>query len=131
MASAERPRDQLGRPLPLDAPAELVGEPVPASKALADADAWELVMGLLSRGLPFHAHEVCEDRWRTSNDVERDTWRCLAQWCAARTHEARGNPIGAVSVARGARTSLHEVPTAEWFDYTYVDADLGRLIGDH
>lgn len=101
-----RERDRLGRPLPRDADPALVVAPVPDRSwvggfdALAEADAY------LSDGLPFHAHEVLEQRWRCAPDDERPLWRALAQWAAALTHAARGNASGARAVAARAAEGM-------------------------
>ena len=57
-------------------------------------------------GLPFHAHEVFEERWRQCAGEQRCAWRSLAQWAAALTHAARGNTTGARSMAQRAAESL-------------------------
>lgn len=58
---------------------------------------------LLDAGLPFHAHEVLEDRWKIAPPGERDLWRGLAQLAVGITHAARGNRRGAVALLqRGA-----------------------------
>ena len=55
--------------------------------------------------MPFHAHEVLEDAWKSAPDADRELWRGLAQLAVGLTHAARGNPAGATSlVARGAAT---------------------------
>lgn len=67
-------------------------------------------MGYLDRGLPFHAHEVFEARWRTCSARDRAAWRALAQWGAALTHAARGNDVGARRLAERARATLAGAP---------------------
>lgn len=63
-------------------------------------------LSYLAEGLPFHAHEVLEQRWRCCPDPERPLWRALAQAAAALTHAARGNPVGAQRLlARAAMTA--------------------------
>lgn len=98
----ERPRDRLGRPLPSDADPAEAAEAVPDVTPLTDEQVWELALGFLQRGLPFHAHEVFEQRWRTCPSVDREAWRALAQWGAALTHAARGNDEGARRLAERA-----------------------------
>jgi hypothetical protein len=124
----ERPRDRLGRPLPVGA--ETDAPPVPSIDGLSDAEVWRLAASLMDEGLPFHAHEVCESRWRESAAHERDLWRALAQWGAARTHEARGNSVGAQRVAARALATLDgadSVPAG--VDVAAVRADCRRLAG--
>jgi predicted metal-dependent hydrolase len=95
----ERPRDRLGRPLAWDA----VGFPgVEQRESITSADAVAEARDFLDRGLPFHAHEVLEMRWRCCPGEERALWQGLAQAAAGVTHAARGNPVGAERlIARG------------------------------
>ena len=65
-------------------------------------------MNFLERGLPFHAHEVFEQRWKSCPEGERDAWQALAQWGAALTHQARGNETGQRRIASRARDRLLE-----------------------
>lgn len=89
---AERPRDRLGRPLPWDAS----GFPgVQQRVSITSAEAASEALEYLARGLPFHAHEVLEMRWRCCPVDERPLWRGLAQAAAGATHAARGNAVGA------------------------------------
>ncbi len=107
-----RPRDRLGRPLPWGTPEE--EPPVSVDVARSDEAAWSAADAYLARGLPFHAHEACELRWRTAPEATRTAWRALAQWGAALTHEARGNSAGARRLAARALDTLNaaeDVPT--------------------
>lgn len=69
---------------------------------------------LLDAGLPFHAHEVLEDSWKTAPTEERELWRGLAQLAVGATHAARGNSVGAAAlIRRGAAAVLgyvHDAP---------------------
>jgi predicted metal-dependent hydrolase len=49
---------------------------------------------LLDAGMPFHAHEVFEDAWKSGPEAERELWRGLAQLAVGLTHAARGNTAG-------------------------------------
>lgn len=102
-----RPRDRLGRPLAYGSdgvePSAVVVDATPAG-TLDEAQR------LLDAGLPFHAHEVLEDRWKTAPVVERDLWRGLAQLAVGVTHAARGNTRGAVALLR--RGAALIAPTA-------------------
>lgn len=49
---------------------------------------------LLDAGMPFHAHEVFEDAWKSGPAEERELWRGLAQLAVGLTHAARGNAAG-------------------------------------
>ncbi|WP_078888473.1 DUF309 domain-containing protein [Streptomyces sclerotialus] len=95
-----RPRDGLGRPLPYGSPGVarqpegVVREP---AESLAEAQR------LLDDGMPFHAHEVLEDAWKSGPPEERELWRGLAQLAVGLTHAARGNVTGgAALLTRGA-----------------------------
>lgn len=101
-----RPRDRLGRPLPADAPDADRAPEVPSIDGLTDAQIWELAWDCLEQGLPFHAHEVCEERWRTCPPEDRQSWRALAQWGAAEVHAARGNEEGARRLAQRALETM-------------------------
>lgn len=95
-----RPRDALGRPLPHGAPG-VARQP----EGMVRSPAQTLVEAqrLLDDGMPFHAHEVLEDAWKSSPDAERALWKGLAQLAVGVTHAMRGNISGAVSLlGRGA-----------------------------
>lgn len=49
---------------------------------------------LLDAGMPFHAHEVFEDAWKSGPAEEEPLWRGMAQLAVGLTHAARGNPTG-------------------------------------
>jgi uncharacterized protein len=91
-----RPRDELGRPLPYGSddfarqPEGVVRTP---DETIAQAQR------LLDAGLPFHAHEVFEDAWKSSTGADRDLWKGCAQLAVGLTHLGRGN-------LRGAKTLL-------------------------
>ena len=76
--SSERPRDRLGRPVP--AGDDRVFPSVPERDFVSSEDAWSEGMEYLGRDLPFHVHEVFEQRWRCAPESERSTWQALAQW---------------------------------------------------
>lgn len=94
-----RPRDHLGRPLPRDAAVTEIVPTVPDRDSISSTQAWDEACEYLAFGRPFHAHEVFEQRWRCCPQDERSAWRALAQWGAALTHLARGNPVGAHRLA--------------------------------
>lgn len=95
-----RPRDGLGRPLPYGAPGvarQPEGVPRTPEQSLTEAQR------LLDAGMPFHAHEVLEDAWKTAPEAERELWRGLAQLAVGLTHAARGNAAGGTALLdRGA-----------------------------
>jgi len=126
--SPERPRDKLGRPLSADADPDLVVPSVPIRSQLSDEDAWSEALEYLDAGRPFHAHEVFELRWRLSPDADRTAWQAMAQWGAALTHEARGNPRGAASVADRAIATLDSAAhVPECIDDPRVRESCARL----
>lgn len=105
VTGGERPRDRLGRPLPW----EDTGFPgVVQRETVSAADAVSESVHYLEQGLPFHAHEVLEMRWRCCPPEERPLWRGLAQAAAGVTHAARGNPIGAGRLRERALQSIAE-----------------------
>ncbi|GAA3715897.1 DUF309 domain-containing protein [Streptomyces tremellae] len=91
-ARSARPRDGLGRPLPYGARG-VARQPEGVVRAPAESVAE--AQRLLDAGLPFHAHEVFEDAWKSGPDQERPLWRGLAQLAVGLTHAARGNTKGA------------------------------------
>ncbi|ALU97395.1 MULTISPECIES: DUF309 domain-containing protein [Streptomyces] len=92
-----RPRDGLGRPLPYGAPGvERQPEGVVRTPAQTLAEAQRL----LDAGMPFHAHEVFEDAWKSGPEDERELWRGLAQLAVGLTHSARGNTAGGARLLR-------------------------------
>ena len=118
----ERPRDRLGRPLPWDA----VGYPgVPSRDHLESDEAVTEARDYLARGLPFHAHEVLEMRWRCCPADERGLWQPLAQAAAGSTHEARGNAVGAKRLRERARAALTDYAGPRPDDLDELLAELG------
>ncbi|PKV89049.1 DUF309 domain-containing protein [Streptomyces sp. TLI_146] len=95
-----RPRDGLGRPLPYGAAGV---ERQPEGVVRTPDETVREAQRLLDAGMPFHAHEVFEDAWKSGPESERELWRGLAQLAVGLTHAARGNAKGgAALLARGA-----------------------------
>ncbi|HEY0451992.1 DUF309 domain-containing protein [Actinophytocola sp.] len=121
-----RPRDGLGRPLPRGAsgvarqPEGVVRSP---EESLAEAQR------LLDGGMPFHAHEVLEDAWKTAPEPQRALWKGLAQLAVGATHAARGNLTGAVTLLR--RGAGHIEPYRDEPPYGIDVAGLLRWARDH
>jgi len=107
-ARSDRPRDELGRPLPRSAASDTPR--IPDDLVVTAAEAAELGGRLLSEGQPFHAHEVFEAAWKSVPGQERELWRGLAQIAVGLTHAKRGNPRGAIALLR--RGADHVAPFA-------------------
>ncbi|MFC8727730.1 DUF309 domain-containing protein [Streptomyces bacillaris] len=100
-----RPRDGLGRPLPYGSPGV---ERQPEGVVRTPDETLREAQRLLDAGMPFHAHEVFEDAWKSGPRAERELWRGLAQMAVGLTHAARGNRAGGARLLRrgaGALTS--------------------------
>ncbi|MFJ8311578.1 MULTISPECIES: DUF309 domain-containing protein [unclassified Streptomyces] len=98
-----RPRDGLGRPLPYGA--EGVARQ-PEGVARTPEETLREAQRLLDAGMPFHAHEVFEDAWKSGPAQEEALWRGLAQLAVGLTHAARGNTTGAASLLERGTVSL-------------------------
>lgn len=123
---AERPRDRLGRPLPIGTDVADAAPPVIDVTGLDDGEVWAIALDYIDQGMPFHAHEVFEQRWRSTGGPEKDAWRALAQWGAALTHEARGNHEGARRLAaRAAETLADATAVPDVIDVSRVTAEHG------
>ncbi|MFC9245848.1 DUF309 domain-containing protein [Streptomyces sp. NPDC057136] len=96
-ARSARPRDGLGRPLPYGAPGV---ERQPEGVVRTPEETVREAQRLLDAGMPFHAHEVFEDAWKSGPDAERELWRGLAQLAVGLTHSARGNASGGARLLR-------------------------------
>ncbi|WP_093797662.1 DUF309 domain-containing protein [Streptomyces sp. Wb2n-11] len=92
-----RPRDGLGRPLPYGA--QGVARQ-PEGVVRTGDDTVREAQRLLDAGMPFHAHEVFEDAWKSGPEAERPLWRGLAQLAVGLTHAARGNRSGGSTLLR-------------------------------
>ncbi|WP_327267583.1 DUF309 domain-containing protein [Streptomyces sp. NBC_01218] len=92
-----RPRDGLGRPLPYGA--EGVGRQ-PEGVVRSPEETLREAQRLLDAGLPFHAHEVFEDAWKSGPEEDRELWRAMAQLAVGLTHAARGNAVGGARLLR-------------------------------
>ena len=119
--SSERPRDALGRPLDPGDPRSF--PTVPERTFIEGSIAWSEGLRYLADGLPFHAHEVFEQRWKCAPMDERDCWQALAQWGAALTQQARGNDIGRHRIAQRATERLERARDFATIP-DYVDAEM-------
>ncbi|MFE7705880.1 DUF309 domain-containing protein [Streptomyces sp. NPDC057486] len=102
-ARSARPRDGLGRPLPYGAPGV---ERQPEGVVRSPEETLLEAQRLLDAGMPFHAHEVFEDAWKSGPDAERELWRGLAQLAVGLTHAARGNATGGARLLRRGAAAL-------------------------
>jgi hypothetical protein len=84
---------------------------------------------LLDDGRPFHAHEVLEAVWKSSDPAERDLWQGLAQVAVGLTHALRGNQAGAATLLRrgAVRVSRYDGPVPEEIDKDAVSASAMAL----
>ncbi len=92
-----RPRDGLGRPLPYG---EEGVERQPEGVERTPDETVREGQRLLDEGMPFHAHEVFEDAWKTGSADEVELWKGLAQLAVGITHAARGNLVGSATLLR-------------------------------
>jgi hypothetical protein len=99
-------RDRLGRPLRGGKIATDSFPQVPEREFISSEQAWSEITEYLAADLPFHVHEVAEQRWRCAPPAETALWRACAQMGAALTHRARGNRVGADRLAERARDTL-------------------------
>lgn len=120
-----RPRDSLGRPLPMGEPGV---ERVPDDYAPTAGQAVADTVRFLAMERPFHAHEVLEARWKTGPQDERELWQGLAQICVGLTHVQRGNLRGATALLdRGAdRVARHGPDPGRLIDA----AEVARMAHD-
>ncbi|MEV7545414.1 DUF309 domain-containing protein [Streptomyces sp. NPDC089915] len=92
-----RPRDGLGRPLAHGA--EGVARQ-PEGVVRSPRETVVEAQRLLDAGMPFHAHEVFEDAWKSGPEADAALWRGLAQLAVGLTHAARGNAVGGARLLR-------------------------------
>ncbi|MFF2411738.1 DUF309 domain-containing protein [Streptomyces sp. NPDC058092] len=98
-----RPRDGLGRPLPYGTPGV---ERQPEGVVRTPEETLREAQRLLDAGMPFHAHEVFEDAWKSGPVAERELWRGLAQLAVGLTHASRGNATGGARLLRRGAAAL-------------------------
>ncbi len=116
-----RPRDALGRPLPYGSP-DTARQPEGVVRTPAETLAE--AQRLLDRRLPFHAHEVFEDAWKSSGGAaDRALWKGMAQWAVGLTHLARGNRRGAATLLTRGRDAIAV------FEGDPHGIDIDRLVG--
>lgn len=123
-----RPRDGLGRPLPYGTEGV---ERQPEGVVRTPAETVREAQRLLDAGMPFHAHEVFEDAWKSGPDAERTLWRGLAQLAVGLTHAARGNTAGGARLLlRGSgELAAYPEPVPYGIDIDGLTAWAERLAG--
>ncbi|MEV6953858.1 DUF309 domain-containing protein [Streptomyces sp. NPDC051183] len=119
-ARSARPRDGLGRPLPYGAPGV---ERQPEGVVRTPGETVAEAQRLLDAGMPFHAHEVFEDAWKSGPAEAAPLWRALAQLAVGLTHAARGNAVG------GARLLLRGADALAGVDGSAYGIDVPGLVG--
>lgn len=104
---------------------------MPGEGAISSDHAWNQGLDYLTRDLPFHAHEIFEQRWKCAPEEEREVWRALAQWGAALTQQARGNTVGQKRLAARAHgllvTAEIDGSIPEEIDMSFVLDSLTQL----
>jgi uncharacterized protein len=73
-------------------------------------DTFERGLALFNRGEFFACHEVWEELWLRSAGADKLFYQGLIQAAVAILHAERGNPRGAASTWRKARTKLVALP---------------------
>ncbi|HEX2301267.1 MAG TPA: DUF309 domain-containing protein, partial [Pseudonocardiaceae bacterium] len=63
-------------------------------------------------GYPFHAHEVLEGVWKSTEGPQRELWQGLAQFAVGLTHIQRGNAKGAAALLRRAADRIEPYAAA-------------------
>lgn len=124
-----RPRDELGRPLPLGS----VGvERIPEDLILTPAESLAWAQDLLDRGLAFNAHEVLEGAWKSCPADERMLWQGLAQLAVGITHIQRRNTKGALTLLERAaeRIGHKDGPAPYGIDATGLVSYADELIAE-
>ncbi|MFF2191787.1 DUF309 domain-containing protein [Streptomyces sp. NPDC058157] len=123
-ARSARPRDGLGRPLEYGA-AGVARQPEGVVRAPGETVAE--AQRLLDAGMPFHAHEVFEDAWKSGPQEDAPLWRGLAQLAVGLTHAARGNAVGGARLLRRGAASLGGVERAYGTDLPGLVRWAGEL----
>lgn len=112
-----RPRDALGRPLPYGSPGVARLE---EGVTREPQETLEQAAALLEKNMPFHAHEVFEDAWKSAPQEWRGLWKGLAQLAVGVTHAARGNVTGSARLLTRAADHMDQFRGDQPFD---IDVD--------
>lgn len=104
----ERPRDELGRPLPAGSPNRLAVDDL---EGLSAAEANSLALAHFDAGRYFLAHEAWEAAWLESKGTASEAlFKGLAQLGAGYTHAARGNAHGMRVLLERALDAIRDAP---------------------
>ncbi len=126
----ERPRDELGRPLPAGSPNRLAVDDL---EGLSAAEANALALVHFDAGRYFLAHEAWEAAWLESKGTASEAlFKGLAQLGAGYTHAARGNARGMRVLLERALDAIRVAPDPAWgLDLptlgSLLERDLDRL----
>jgi hypothetical protein len=94
----ERPRDELGRPLPWDAENRLH---LPDFDAMTIEENHRLGLGFVREAQWFGAHEAWETAWKQARGTgDEEFFKGLSQMGAGYVHLRRGNAHGTVTLLR-------------------------------
>src|SRR3954447_15040654 len=104
----ERPRDELGRPLPWDAQTRLR---LPDFDAMSTEENDRAARKFLVDRNFFGAHEAWETAWKQSKGTgDEEFFKGLSQLGAGYVHLLRGNAHGAVTLLRRAESRVGRYP---------------------
>ena len=104
----ERPRDELGRPLPWEAE-NLLHLPDFDSRSVEENH--ELARTLLGERNVFGAHEAWETAWKQSRGTgDEELFKGLSQMGAGYVHLLRGNAHGTITLLRRASGRIGSYP---------------------
>ncbi len=106
----DRPRDELGRPLPWDQASRLEMEDF---DALSTGEVHRLGIAYFDAQRFFQAHEAWETCWKASKGTpDEEFYKGLSQLGAGYTHHLRGNPHGTFTLLRrgGGRVARYASP---------------------
>src|SRR3954452_16481560 len=104
----ERPRDELGRPLPWDAPTRLH---LPSFDAMSTEENDRAARKFIVDRNFFGAHEAWETAWKQAKGTgDEELFKGLSQMGAGYVHLLRGNAHGAVTLLRRAARRVGEYP---------------------
>lgn len=108
----QRPRDELGRPLPRDAANRLHLEDF---DSLSVEENHRLGKDHFNEGRFFHAHEAWETAWKQSKKTaDEEFFKGLSQLGAGYVHYRRGNPHGTITLLRRAVRRIAPYGPRHW-----------------